>query len=155
MRTVLVSACLVGRRCRHDGDHCEVPWLREKLVQKGYEIGAFCPEEAGGLPTPRSSAQIAGGGGGAVLDGEAAVLTRDGIDVTRAFVLGAEEAGRLASVSGAELAILKDRSPSCGVREIWREGLVVSGEGVATALLRRCGVRVMTADEWSVDSDSR
>ena len=155
MRPILVSACLVGRRCRHDGDHCEVSGLREKLLISGCEIVALCPEEAGGLPTPRFSARIVGGGGGPVIDGKARVLCLDGTDVTRAFVRGAEEAARLASVSGAGLAILKDRSPSCGVREIWREGGVVAGEGVTTALLRRRGVRVMTADEWSVDSDSR
>lgn len=155
MRPVLVSACLVGRHCRHDGDHSEVPGLRERLAQKGCEIVAFCPEEAGGLSTPRLAARIVGGGGGLVIGGKARVLCLDGSDVTRAFMQGAEEAARLAKDLRAGAAILKERSPSCGVHEIWREGEVVAGEGVTTALLRRCGVRVMTAEEWSVDSDSR
>ena len=114
---VLVSACLLGELVRHDGRHKRIAhpilqrWLDERLVVP------VCPEIAGGLPVPRPAAEIERGAGGqAVLDGAARVRDVHGADVTPAFVAGAQQALALARASGARVAVLKARSPSCGVR---------------------------------------
>jgi len=104
-----------------------------------------CPEQLGGLPTPRPPAVIRGGDGTAVLAGDACVRSEPGRDVTDTFVRGAREAVRLARVFGVHLAVLKARSPSCGLRTPYcdRPG---GGPGVAAALLDSEGLRVVELD---------
>ncbi len=107
-----------------------------------------CPELLGGLAVPRPAAEIADpADGGDVLDGAARVIGIDGVDVTRAFARGAEQALAAAERSGATLALLTALSPSCGSGEIYDgsfSGRRRPGDGVAAALLRRHGVRVFT-----------
>lgn len=107
-----------------------------------------CPETLGGLPTPRPPAEIADArDGGDVLDENAKVVTRDGADVTDAFVAGAQATLARARSAGAELALLIDRSPSCGSLAIYDgsfTGRQRPGDGVTAALLRRHGIRVFT-----------
>jgi len=136
----VVSACLVGCRCRWDGAGREDPRAVE-LLRQGLAL-PVCPEQLGGLATPREPAELSGGDGEAVLRGEARVLTLSGRDVTDAFVKGAQEAARLALSFGAEAALLAPRSPSCGVSSVHGGGAVVPGMGVAAAALTRAGLKL-------------
>jgi len=140
----LVSACLVGVRCRYDGESREDPEAVE-LLARGEAI-PVCPEQLGGLSTPRPRAEFVGGDGEAVLEGMARVVSEDGRDVTYAFLRGAEEVLRIALLVGVREAIFKDKSPSCGVRTIWLEGKKVPGIGVTSALLRRSGIVVRSTE---------
>jgi uncharacterized protein YbbK (DUF523 family) len=144
----LVSACLLGIRTTYDGSSRPQPHLIE-LAARGC-IVPVCPEVAGGLSTPRPPAEIVGGDGGAVLDGDAHVLTRDGEDVTEAFIAGAQIALEAARRFGIKTAVLQPRSPSCGPCQIYDgrfSGRLVPGQGVAAALLTRHGIEVVSPDE--------
>ena len=109
-----------------------------------------CPEEDGGLGTPRPPAEIVGGDGHDVLDGTARVVTKQGVDVTAEYVRGAEIAFAAAREAGAATAVLKSRSPSCG-RGCVYDGTFTrtptAGDGVTAALLKRNGIEVLTNDE--------
>lgn len=139
----LVSACLAGCRCRYDQQprtHAAVV----TLLAKG-EAVPVCPEQLGGLPTPRTPCEIVGGSGEDVLDGRARVVDSEGCDRTAAFIAGAEETLRLAHLIGVTEAILKENSPSCGTHLIYDgtfTGIRRAGQGVTAALLRRNGIRV-------------
>lgn len=149
MQKILVSRCLLGQRVRYDGGAHGPFTLLERWQQEG-RIVPLCPEVAGGLPTPRAPAEIAGGQGAQVLDGHLSVLTVDGEDVTAAFVEGAEQALALVAQHGIRLALLKARSPSCGNLEAYDgtfSGVRVPGEGVTAALLRRAGVQVFSEEQ--------
>jgi uncharacterized protein YbbK (DUF523 family) len=144
MPRLVVSACLLGEPCRYDGRSRSD--ARVAAITTTTDFVAVCPEELGGLGTPRPAAHLVSGDGEAVWSGTATVrrVADDG-DVTGAFKAGAEAAWALAE--GAEAAILKARSPSCGCGATTREGAVVAGDGVFAALLRRRGVRVRTDED--------
>lgn len=136
----VVSACLAGVRCRYDGtDH----FLHEvaQLVASGRAL-PICPEQLGGLSTPRSPAEIIGGDGRSVLKGTTNVLTKDRVDVTKAYLIGAREALKLARLVGARKAITKERSPSCGCKYIYRGNEIIPGKGVMVALFEKEGIEV-------------
>jgi uncharacterized protein YbbK (DUF523 family) len=137
---VVVSACLLGRACRFDGKDKFTPELAFQL--EGRTIIAVCPEELGGLGTPRPPCQISGGDGGGVLEGTARVIDAGGADRTEEFLRGAYAALKSALAGGSREAILKDRSPSCGVASVYHDGGLDSGQGVFAALLARNGIRV-------------
>lgn len=133
---VLVSACLLGENCKYSGGNNLCPGLLDWLKTEGHEAVPVCPEQLGGLPTPRTPAEIVGG----------AVTTRDGEDVDQAFRQGAEAALGIARREGAELAVLQPRSPSCGVKQIYDgtfSGRRVSGQGVFAKLLAENGFRLL------------
>ncbi|CAM2006024.1 DUF523 domain-containing protein [Acanthopleuribacter pedis] len=145
MQRILISSCLVGEKVRHDG--------RDKLNghphlirwQNEGRLVPFCPEIAGGLPIPRPPAEIQGGDGAAVLRGDAVVETNAGNNVTAAFVSGAEQALALAKKEGVTMAVLKAKSPSCGVGMIYDggfNGTQIPGSGVTATLLEQNGIRV-------------
>lgn len=143
---VLVSACLLGQPVRYDGRASGHPDLLQRWQREG-RVVPLCPEVAGGLPTPRPPAEIPGGQGGAVLDGEARVVTVQGDDVSGEFLAGARLALELVRRHGIGVAVLKSGSPSCGNREVYDgtfSGSKVAGEGVTSALLRREGVLVFS-----------
>lgn len=130
---VLVSACLLGARCRYDGASKPLPGL-ERLLD-AIDPVPVCPEQLGGLPTPRTPAERCGD----------RVVTRDGTDVTAQYERGAQEALRLAQLTGCTLALLKEKSPSCGCGRIYdgtHTGRLTDGNGVAVELLLQNGVRV-------------
>jgi len=110
-------------------------------------IVIVCPEQLGGLATPRPASQIVGGNGFDVLSGKARVISEDGRDVTENFIRGAEETLHIARLVDAEKVILKERSPSCGVRKIYRKDQLIDGSGVTTALLIREGYKVEPSGE--------
>lgn len=140
---VIISACLLGVRCRYDGgDSRNETAIKQKETD---EMIPVCPEEEGGLSTPRPPAEIVGGDGNDVLDGKAKVITVDGTDVTEAYLKGAHHALHVAQSSRATHVILKAKSPSCGCGNIYDgtfSGTLTSGDGVTTALLKRHGITV-------------
>lgn len=145
----LISSCLVGV-CATYKQSANEDNVFVDLLRKGEAI-PVCPEQLGGLPTPRPPAEITGGDGSAVLDGVARVVTNTGADVTENYLRGANEVLRMAQTIGAEFVILKERSPSCGVSEIYDGTFsqrVIPGCGVTTALLRRNGFRVVSDEQF-------
>ncbi|MBU1330163.1 MAG: DUF523 domain-containing protein [Gammaproteobacteria bacterium] len=149
MEKILVSRCLLGHPVRYDGGAHGPFDLLQRWQTEG-RVVALCPEVAGGLPTPRPAAEIDGGQGGQVLDGQVRVRGIDGEDVTAAFVAGAEQALVLVQRHGIRIALLKARSPSCGNLENYDgsfSGTKVAGEGVTAAALRRAGVQVFNEEE--------
>ena len=138
MKPILVSACLLGAACKYSGGDNLCPKVAA-LTEK-YHLVPVCPEQLGGLPTPRTPAERQGD----------RVITRDGSDVTDAYLRGAQEALKLAKFFGCDTAILKVRSPSCGVGAIYDgtfTGTVIPGSGVTAALLEASGIRVITEEE--------
>jgi len=145
--TVVVSACLMGRACRYDGRSkmsAAVVAEVERLNKSGANVLAVCPEELGGLGTPRPAAELRGGHGADVLAGKAFVhVVSDDREVTRAFVHGAQ----LAAHPVTTQSILKARSPSCGCGRAQVDGQVRAGDGVFAALLRSRGVALRTEED--------
>ena len=143
---LLISRCLLGHRVRYDGG-ASGPYAQLAQWQAEGRVIALCPEVAGGLPTPRTPAEIPGGQGVQVLDGTAPVMTVEGEDVTAAFVSGARQALALVQQHGIGIAILKANSPSCG-NVLTYDGSFsatkVEGQGVTAALLTRAGVQVFS-----------
>jgi len=131
---ILVSACLLGLRTRYDGKAKPESTLLS-LWPKARFL-PLCPEQLGGLPTPRLPAELIGGDGLAVWEGKARVINRAGEDVTQAFKQGAEEVLKIVRLLGIRRAILKSRSPSCGLTPRW---------GVTAARLLAEGLKV---EEW-------
>lgn len=132
---ILVSACLLGERCRYDGK--AQPCAAVIELAKRHPVVAVCPEQLGGLPTPRTPSEVQ-------TDGR--VVDAAGIDRTGAFQTGAREALRIAREHGCKQAILKENSPSCGVNRIYDgsfSGKLVVGNGVTAALLVNAGIEVL------------
>lgn len=142
---ILLSACLAGHRVRYNGTDKSCP---ANLLQQWHDEGRLvihCPELAAGLETPRLSAEMINGQGIDVLNGRAQVVDSDGQDVTQPYVLAAWLALKTAQSNDCRFAILTDGSPTCGSQNVYNgafSGVKVSGEGVATALLRQHGVEV-------------
>lgn len=137
----LVSACLAGIKCRYNGSskpECEIV----DLFRSG-EVIAVCPEQLGGLTTPRLPSQFYGGTGDDVLDGKAKLLRADGLDITANYIEGAHAVLRIMKELNLSKAVLKARSPACGVGEVWRENNLVKGYGVCASLLLREGYQVI------------
>ncbi|MBI5902527.1 MAG: DUF523 domain-containing protein [Deltaproteobacteria bacterium] len=137
---VIISACLLGLNTRHDAGSA----LSFEVVRllEGRAFIPVCPEQLGGLPTPRPRAELICGSGAGVLKGDCRVMDERGLDVTENFVRGAQEVLRIARLSGAVEAFLKEKSPSCGPTTVVRDGKTVAGEGVTAALLKMEGVAV-------------
>ncbi|MFW2367509.1 MAG: DUF523 domain-containing protein [Desulforhopalus sp.] len=127
----LVSSCLVGLCTRYDGQLKESVDCLARL--KDVVWLPVCPEQLGGLPTPREAADIIGGDGNDVLDGKARVMTKSGLDLTREFIHGARQVLQIAQSQNIHKAFLKARSPSCGLG---------STIGVTAALLRNNNVEI-------------
>lgn len=146
---VIISACLCGIKCRYDGRTNEHP-VFIKLLKSGKAI-PICPEQLGGLGTPREAAEIAGGSGEEVLNGQARVVNRSGEDVSPFFIRGAEEALHLVETVDPKLIILKSRSPSCAVAKIYDGSFssrLISGHGVTAALLSKNGYSIMSDEDY-------
>lgn len=145
---VLVSACLLGENCRYDGDNSIQKELLSLLADKDYL--PICPEVLGGLGIPRPPSEINGGTGEDVLKGEAVVRTIVGEDVTSFFLKGAKKALDGIEPANIDFAILKSRSPSCGVYQIYDgdfNGKLKEGPGVTAALLESKNILVFTEEE--------
>lgn len=131
---VLVSSCLSGLCTRYDNRKVSSPTCQERL--KSTIWIPICPEQLGGLPTPRDAADIVGGQGCDVLHGHARVVCKDGTDVTDSFIKGARQVLEIAQRQNITKVLLKARSPSCGV----------SRQGVTAALLLEHGFELEEFD---------
>ena len=140
-----MSACLVGQCCRYDAR--TFPSIVDKRLHYMLNVGqvaVLCPECSAGLDTPREAAEIeAGKTAEDVLNGRGRVLTKSGQDVTAFYVKGAENFVSLAQKHGVKVAVLKSKSPSCGIQTVYdgtHSGKLISGQGVAAAALRKAGL---------------
>ena len=134
---ILVSACLLGLNCRYCGGGCFDD--RVVTLAKEFCLIPVCPEQLGGLPTPREPDEILNG----------RVVSKSGIDNTEYFERGAEEVLRLAKLLGCSMAILKERSPSCGSSMVYDgtfTGRKIPGAGVTALLLMKNGVKVYSEE---------
>ena len=139
---ILVSACLLGISCRYDGsdnlNQSVLAYLRDK---KRHPI-PVCPEQLGGLPTPRPKAWFTKGDGQDYLLNNAQIIDEGGHDTGPYFLRGAQETLRIARLCDCKKAILKQRSPSCGSRQVHQNGELIKGVGVTCALLKQAGLEV-------------
>ncbi|MBI5328599.1 MAG: DUF523 domain-containing protein [Deltaproteobacteria bacterium] len=141
---ILISACLVGINCRHDGTNA----MRKKLIKQYSKerLIPICPEQLGGLPTPRPRAEINPPSPPFRKEGNkkknCKVIDMNDRDVTKEFIHGAEEALQIAKLFNIKKALLKEKSPSCGVRFIYKSGKLVIGMGVTARLLKDGGIEV-------------
>ena len=145
----LISACLLGIRCAWSGDD-EYRNERAIKLSKVETLIPVCPEQLGGLSTPRAPQEIQGGTGDDVLNGRCCVLNKKGQDVTGKFTRGAEEALQIACQLGIREFIGKSGSPSCGCSRIYDGSFsdrLIDGDGVTTALLRRSGVEIIPEED--------
>ncbi len=135
---IVISLCLLGIDCNYTGGN--------SLCEKAVELFAsgrgvpVCPEQLGGLSTPRIPAEIQGD----------RVINRDGKDVTVQFQKGAEEAARLARLAGCTGALLKSKSPSCGAGQIYDgtfSGALIDGDGLFAEELKKLGIEVETEED--------
>ena len=138
MEIILCSACLLGVECRYDG----TSRINNKVLELARKeiLIPVCPEQLGGLPTPREAAEIKG----------KRVITKTGKDVTLNFKRGAEQVLKLARLLNIRKAILKQYSPSCGCGKIYDgtfTGKIIAGDGVAASLLKRYGIKVISEEE--------
>jgi len=146
---ILVSGCLIGQKCRYNMLTEEIPELKQ-MVERG-EAVPICPEQLGGLPTPRPPAEIKGGEGGHVINGRAKVINSEGIDVTKHFIKGASDTLVVAKDNNVTHAVFKTRSPACGCGKIYDgtfSGTLKEGDGVTTALLKSHGIKVVTEEQY-------
>ena len=144
----LISACLIGMRCTWSGNDNKNDRAIE--LSKVETLIPVCPEQLGGLATPRAPQEIQGGTGEDVLDNACRVLNKNGEDVTTEFITGAEETLEIVRQLNIKEFIARSRSPSCGCGRVYdgtfRDRLI-DGDGVTTALLRRSGIRITPEED--------
>ena len=136
---ILISACLIGLNCKYNGGNNENSKLVELMKEK--DLIPICPEQLGGLKTPRASDERT----------QEKVLTKEGIDVTKEYQKGAEEVLKLAKKLNIKKAILKSRSPSCGIDEIYDgtfSHTLIKRDGVTAELLKKNGIEVISSDKY-------
>ena len=141
-KNILVSACLLGQSCRYDGK--SKPCERVIALKDTYNLISICPEVMGGLPTPRTPSEICG----------ELVLMKDGRNVTENYNRGAQKALEIARENACTVAILKEKSPSCGSGLIHNglfDGGLVEGDGITAKLLKSQGIRVLGESEITED----
>lgn len=135
---ILVSACLLGKNCKYNGGNNLNQGVLEFI--EGHEVIGVCPEQLGGLSTPRLPAEIVDG----------VVTNKEGVSVDAEFRKGAQSALAVALENKVDLAILQSRSPSCGVKEIYDgsfSGKKIKGQGVFAKLLSAHGIKVLDAED--------
>ncbi len=138
---MLISACLLGSACRYDGKTKPLPDEDIRRLSENYILIPVCGEVMGGLPVPRIPAEVQTDG---------SVRRRDGVDVTAAYRQGANEILRIARLTGASIALLKARSPSCGKGNLYDgtfSGTLNRGNGITAQTLLENGIRVYTEEE--------
>lgn len=145
---ILVSACLLGLNAKYDGKS-----NAHALIQKYSSAGKFipvCPEQLGGLPTPRSPVEIIGGTGQDVLLGRCVAQGQTGEILTPQFIQGATEVLKIVRMVKVTAAILKERSPSCGVNHIYDGSFshgIIPGQGVTAAILKDANIPIYSEEE--------
>jgi uncharacterized protein YbbK (DUF523 family) len=147
-KKIAVSACLLGFKCRWDGESRPC----EKLIklQKEGKVLPVCPEELGGLSVPRIPSEVKCGDGEGVVNKANFVFNKNGEDVTENFLSGAEKALQLAKDFGASEFLGKFKSPSCGLGKTYDgtfTGKLTKGDGVAVALFKKHGFKILTEND--------
>lgn len=140
----MVSACLLGENCKYNGGNNYSEKLERFL--EGHEVIRVCPEQLGGLPTPRVPAEIRDG----------IVTNHEGISVDAEFRKGAEKALQIALSQGAELAVLQSRSPSCGPKAVYDGTFskrLVEGKGIFAARLAEKGIPTVDIEDLEEAED--
>ena len=135
---IIVSKCLLGCSCRYDGK--SVPNSSVIALGDRYELIPVCPEELGGLPTPRIPAEILNG----------RVIRKDGKDITAEYTRGAAASLKIAMEQGCTVAILKSKSPSCGKSTVYDgsfSGHLVEGSGITASLFMKNGIQIFDENE--------
>jgi len=148
-----VSACLLGINTKYSGSSNVTRSLPELMKSNEHVLIPVCPEQLGGLTTPREPAEIQEGTAADVLEGKAAVLNKAGQDVTEQFVKGARETLRIAELYCCKAAILKSKSPSCGCGKVYDgsfSGKLIDGNGVTAQLLLDNGIQVMDENNFEM-----
>jgi uncharacterized protein YbbK (DUF523 family) len=135
----LCSACLLGIKCRYNGEDK----VNEKIIEisKHEKFIPVCPEQLGGLETPREESEIQ-------MDGS--IKTKSGKDITNELKKGAEEVLKIAKKLGITEAILKQKSPSCGCGKIYDgtfSGKIIEGDGTTAMLLKKNGIKIKTEED--------
>ncbi|SEF70485.1 Uncharacterized conserved protein YbbK, DUF523 family [Caloramator fervidus] len=144
---ILVSACLCGINCKYNGGNNFNEYIYNLLKQG--KLIPVCPEQLGGLPTPRLPSEIVKGDAKDVLEGRGLVLNIQGEDVTKFFVKGAYETLNIARAFNCKAAILKSKSPSCGKGFVYDgtfSNKLKMGNGITAQLLLMNGVEVVDED---------
>jgi len=149
MEKLFVSACLLSVACRYDGGTLDEKTCAERIkrLSRRFHLVPVCPEQLGGLPTPRPKMSFRclfpdenGSSGGRAVDS-------NGVECTSALEAGAGESVKLAAALGIAKALLKERSPSCGVKQVYLGESLVEGEGFTARALRRAGVEVISDED--------
>jgi len=143
--TVLISACLLGINCRYDGRQNYSKNAGRFL--KGKPLIPFCPEIYGGLGIPREPAEIRDGSGENVLNNTSKVITRSGKDVTENFLHGSREGLKICKRMNTKIALLKEKSPSCGVKRIYFMNRLKHGKGVFAAMLSQNNIEIISSED--------
>lgn len=136
---ILVSSCLLGCKCRYDGNLQKINIFN--YLKENYCLIPFCPEQAGGLPTPRIPSEIVKG----------KVLNKNNIDCTKEFTNGANEALKICELFNISYAILKSKSPSCGFGEIYDgsfSGNLITGNGITGDLLYKNNIKILNENNF-------
>ncbi|MDZ7821802.1 MAG: DUF523 domain-containing protein [Candidatus Marinimicrobia bacterium] len=139
--SLLISACLAGIPCRYDGRDNRIPAPERDILKSCFILIPVCPEQLGGLSTPRIPSEIQPGGG---------IVSAEGKDVSTAFRRGAEAALRIAKLSGCRFACMKEYSPSCGKYRVYDGSflnITVSGKGITVKVFEKNGIKVYNEKE--------
>ena len=140
-QALLISACLLGENCKYNGGNNALPEDKLSALREHYRLVPVCPERDGGLPTPRLPSERLG----------ERVVNRAGEDVTETFRRGAVLALKTAEREGCRLALLKERSPSCGSGRIYDgsfSSTVIPGDGITAEALKKSGLAVFGETEF-------
>jgi uncharacterized protein YbbK (DUF523 family) len=127
-QSIIISACLLGRECRYNGSHIKIT----NLDSLDMEFILVCPEEAGGLGTPRPAAEL-NSSANEVVNGTGEIVRKSGTDVTTQFINGSKKELSKLKLTNSKIAVLKSRSPSCGYGEIYDgsfTGNICKGNGI-------------------------
>ncbi len=160
VKKILISGCLIGLKCNYKGEASSGNQERlfsiiKKYEENGYEFIPACPEQLGGMPTPRIPSELISTAS-EILCGKGKVISKNGDDVTGCFVKGAKEALFLAKRYNVVGCVLKSRSPSCGNSKIYDgtfSGALISGRGVTSQLLVDSGLIVLNELEFVKDEN--
>ena len=138
MKKVVVSACLLGTNCKYNGGNNYSEKVAEFIRDR--EVIQVCPEVLAGLGTPRTPIEICGD----------RVMDRTGNDVTAPLTAAVEQILKTIAPEDIDCVILKSRSPTCGVKQVYDgsfSGILVDGAGILAQALIRGGYRVIDAED--------
>ena len=146
-KPILISACLLGLPTRYDGKSKRSQKVLDYLKSNNFLPVPVCPEQLAGMSTPRDKTFFKTGDGHDVLSGSGLVISQDGQEMNEVFCRGARMVLQIAQLSNCQMAMFKERSPSCGVHQIYQGENKVDGTGVTTALLLREGFQVISEED--------